>query len=119
ESSNVVLELPDELKARKIHLTFHNSLIRPHVPNNDSRFPNREAKAFYDFGNDDKQEWFVEEIIGPEWSNDDYNLESNGLWLPLQTLGDVTWEPLSGVKELKALDRYLELRGIKWPRDLP
>ncbi|KIJ53924.1 hypothetical protein M422DRAFT_153804 [Sphaerobolus stellatus SS14] len=70
ESSNVVLDLPDELKARKIHATFHNSLIRPHVPNNDSWFPNREAKAFYDFGKDDEQEWFVEEIIGHEWSND-------------------------------------------------
>ncbi|KIJ46165.1 hypothetical protein M422DRAFT_165442 [Sphaerobolus stellatus SS14] len=69
-SSNVVLELPEELKARKIHVTFHNSLIRPHVPNNDTWFPNQEAKAFYDFGKDDKQEWFVEEIIGHEWTNE-------------------------------------------------
>ncbi|KIJ43688.1 hypothetical protein M422DRAFT_252930 [Sphaerobolus stellatus SS14] len=113
ESSNVVLELPEELKARKIHATFHNSLIRPHVPNNDTRFPNREAKAFYDFGTDNEQEWFVEVIIGHEWANE--GLQFRVQW----TLGDVTWEPLSGVKELEALDRYLELCGVKRPCDLP
>ncbi|KIJ22604.1 hypothetical protein M422DRAFT_258360 [Sphaerobolus stellatus SS14] len=113
ESSNVVLDLPDELKARKIHATFHNSLIRPHIPNNDSWFPNQESKAFYDFGKDSEQEWFIEEIIGHEWSND--GLQFRVQW----TLGDITWEPLSGVKELEALDWYLELRGVKRPRDLP
>ncbi|KIJ53782.1 hypothetical protein M422DRAFT_242040, partial [Sphaerobolus stellatus SS14] len=95
ESSNVVLELPDELKARKIHATFHNT------------------KAFYDFGQDNKQEWFIEEIIGHEWSND--GLQFRVQW----TLGDITWEPLSGVKELEALDRYLELHSVKRLRDLP
>ncbi|KIJ55431.1 hypothetical protein M422DRAFT_99359, partial [Sphaerobolus stellatus SS14] len=118
ESSNVVLELLDELKARKIHVTFHNSLIRPYVPNNDAQLPNREAKAFYDFGKDDEQEWFVEEIIGHEWSND--GLQFRVQW----TLGNVTWEPpvtepLSGVKELEALDYYLELHSVKRPCDLP
>ncbi|KIJ42777.1 hypothetical protein M422DRAFT_253864, partial [Sphaerobolus stellatus SS14] len=96
ESSNVVLEILKELKARKIHATFHNK-----------------AKAFYDFGKDDEQEWFIEEIIGHEWTND--GLQFRVQW----TLGDVTWEPLSGVKELEGLDRYLELCGIKRLRDLP
>ncbi|KIJ52171.1 hypothetical protein M422DRAFT_156908, partial [Sphaerobolus stellatus SS14] len=112
---------PEELKARKIHATFHNNLIRPYIPNNDTRFANHEAKAFYDFGPkpnhgntmDDKQEWFVDEIIGHEWIN-------GGLQFRVQwTLGDITWEPLAGVKELEALDRYLELHGIKHPCDLP
>ena len=34
------------------------------------------------------------------------------------TLGDVTWEPLAEFKELKALDEYLDLHGVKRPRDL-
>ncbi|KIJ57333.1 hypothetical protein M422DRAFT_238927 [Sphaerobolus stellatus SS14] len=96
ESSNVVIELPEELKARKIHMTFHNK-----------------AKAFYDFGKDDEQEWFVEEIIGHEWTNE--GLQFRVQW----TLGDITWESLSGVKELEALDRYLELCSIKRLCDLP
>ncbi|KIJ48183.1 hypothetical protein M422DRAFT_162957 [Sphaerobolus stellatus SS14] len=65
-SSNVVIELPEELKARKIHTTLHNSHIRPYIPNNDMWFPNQEAKAFYDFGKDKEQEWFFEAIIGHE-----------------------------------------------------
>src|ERR1700710_931248 len=94
-------------------MTFHNSLIRPYIPNNDTWFPNHETKAFYDFGKDDAQEWFVDEIIGHEWTNE--GLQFRVQW----TLGDVTWEPLSGVKELEALDRYLELWGVKRSRDLP
>ena len=113
ESSNVTLELPEELKSRKIHSTFHTSLIRPYIPNNDEWFPNREAKAFYDFGSNNEQEWFVDEIIGHEWTNEE--LQFRVQW----TLRDVTWEPLSGVKELEALDRYLELQGVKRCRDLP
>ena len=35
------------------------------------------------------------------------------------TLGDVTWEPLVECKELEALDEYLDLCGVKQPRDLP
>jgi hypothetical protein len=35
------------------------------------------------------------------------------------TLGDVTWESLADCKELTALDDYLELHGVKKPRELP
>ena len=33
-------------------------------------------------------------------------------------LGDTTWEPLETVNELKALDEYLELEGVKEPLSL-
>jgi hypothetical protein len=33
-------------------------------------------------------------------------------------LGDLTWEPLDVVEDLKALDDYLELEGIQEPSDL-
>ena len=84
--------------------TFDTSLVRPFVPNNEVQFPKREAKSFYDFGNDDDQEWFVEEIIAHKWEGDK-NLSLQVRW----TLGDVTWEPYNICKDLEALDRYLEL----------
>ena len=71
-------------------------------------------KSFYDFGQDDKQEWLVEEITSHQWSN------SKELELVVMrwTLGSTTWEPLASCKDLKALDLYLELQGIAHPRDL-
>ena len=84
--------------------TFHTSLIRPFVPNDEVQFPKWEAKSFYDFGNDDDQEWFVEEIIAHRWEGDK-NLSLQVRW----TIGDVPWEPYNICKDLEALDRYLEI----------
>ena len=109
ESSNITLELPQELKNRKINPTFHTNLVRPYIQNNDILFPKRDTKVFYDFGNDEDQEWLVEEILAHKWTNN--NLELQVKW----TLGDVTWELLSSCKDLEALDVYLELRGAKAP----
>ena len=114
ESSNVTLDLPEDLKKRKVHPTFHTSLIRQHVPNDDNRFPRRDTHVEYDMGENDETEWFVEEIIGHHWK------PKGGLELRVQwTLGDVTWEPLRNCNELEALDRYLELHGVKTPHELP
>ena len=113
ESSNVTLELPPELEGRRIHPTFHTNLVRPHHPNDEELFPKREAKAYYDFGNDDEQEWLVEEILDHAWRG--RQLELQVLW----TLGDKTWEPLQNCKDLVALDDYLELQGVRRPGDLP
>ena len=67
KTSNVTLDLPAELKDRRITPTFHVSLIRLHVPNDDTLFPRRDAKSHYDFGGSDKPEWFVDEIITHRW----------------------------------------------------
>ena len=75
-------------------------------------FLKRDTKVFYDFGNNEDQEWLVEEILAHKWTNN--NLKFQVKW----TLGDVTWEPLSSCKDLDALDVYLELRGAKAPQDL-
>ncbi len=32
--------------------------------------------------------------------------------------GDTTWEPHSNCNKLQALDKYLELMGVKYPRQL-
>ena len=109
DSSNVTLELPPELKDMRISPTFHTNLVQPYVKNNDILFPKREARSYYDFGNNDEQEWFVDEILAHKWT--DNSLELQVKW----TLGDVTWEPIDSCKNLEALDSYLELRGVTRP----
>ena len=113
DSLNVTLELPPELRDRRISPTFHTNLVRPYVKNNDVLFPKREAKSYYDFGNNNEQEWFVDKLLAHKWA--DNNMELQVKW----TLGDVTWEPIDSCKNLEALDSYLELRGVTCPRDLP
>ena len=59
DTSNYTLELPTGLN---VHPTFHVELLRKHEPNDDNIFPHRDARAFYDVGNDEEQEWLVDEI---------------------------------------------------------
>ena len=62
-ASTVTLELPPELTKRRILPTFHASLIRQHVANNDDLFPHRDITSFYNFGAEGDQEWLIDEII--------------------------------------------------------
>ena len=68
---------------------------------------------YYDFGNNDGQEWFVDEILAHKWTTN--KLELQAKWM----LGDVTWEPIDSCKTLEALDTYLEFRGVTCLGDLP
>ena len=104
----VTLELPPELIAQRVHPTFHASLLRAHVPNDDARFPRHDTKSYYDFRAADKPGWFIDEILAHHWV-DPMGLELQVRW----TLGDMTWEPIASCKELTALDKYLELCGVK------
>ena len=56
-SDTYTLDLPDQLKVRRVHPMFHVGLLRAHEPNNDTMFPRRDTQAFYDVGNDDEAEW--------------------------------------------------------------
>jgi hypothetical protein len=112
-ASTVRLELPVALVARCITPTFHASLIKPHIPNDDKRFPHHYVLKHYDFGQEAKEEWFVDEIIAHQWQ--DASLELQVRW----SLGDTTWEPLANCKQLEALDAYLELQGVISPKALP
>jgi hypothetical protein len=106
DESSYTLELPDELLKRRIHPTFHAKLLRPAILNDDTRFPNREAIFFYDFGDDPEREWLVDSIV-------DHHLIGNTIKFDvLWETGEVTREPLQNCKELAALERYLELHGV-------
>ena len=88
-------------------------LVQKFVANNNKLFPKRDTKSFYDFSQDNKQEWLIEEITSHQWLNLKA-LELEVRW----TLGDTTWEPLAACKDLEALDLYLELQGVAHPHDL-
>jgi transposase InsO family protein len=112
-TSRYTLELPTALQERRLNPTFHVSLLRPYRATDDYMFPNRVHPEPYDFGAPDDQEWFVDEIVGHRWT-DEQDLELEVQW----SLGDTTWEPLSTCKDLEALDRYLELHGARRPAQL-
>lgn len=112
-TSNYVLDLSDELKARRIHPRFHASLLRPFQPNDDGIFPSRESKHFYDFGMPDDDEWLVDEIIGHQFINN--TIQFNVRW----TAGDHTWEDWDVVRSLEAVDNYFSLMGVKRWQELP
>src|SRR5260221_5781528 len=72
--SNYTLKLPIELEARNIHRTFHVSLLKPHVLNDDNRFPSRDVHVLYDFRHGDEMEQSMEEILAHQW-------DGRKLWL--------------------------------------
>ncbi|QRV72049.1 Transposon Tf2-1 polyprotein [Ceratobasidium sp. AG-Ba] len=112
DASTYTLELPEELKKRRINPVFHGSLLRPHYPNNDLLFPSRDANHYYDFGEDPETEWVVEDILNHKYQG------KNIMFLVKWSKGDQTWESLQRCSDLEALDRYLELQGVTEPEEL-
>ncbi|KZS89827.1 hypothetical protein SISNIDRAFT_390919, partial [Sistotremastrum niveocremeum HHB9708] len=113
DSSTAKLELPEELKKRNIHPMFHMDVLRPHIRNDEELFPHRDSKAFYDFGGDDEQEWFVDEINSHRWQGSKVYFHVK--W----SAGDDTWEPLENCKDLQPLEDYLVLQNVTDPLSLP
>ena len=105
--SRYTLDLPPELKARRIHPSFHVSRLRTFNINDDNLFPRREARAYYDFSKAEDNEWLVDEIIAHQWKGTKVS------FLVQWNLRDTTLEPYSECMDLMALDRYLELLGIE------
>lgn len=112
-TSSYRIELPTQLRARRLHDRFHRSKLRPYQANDDALFPHRESHASYDFGTPDDQEWLVDEIVAHKWDNK--KLSFHVRW----NLGDTTWEPHKNCKDLQALDEYLQLMGVENPEKLP
>jgi hypothetical protein len=113
ESSTVLLDLPEDLRNRRLHPRFHTNLIRPHFPNDSELFPNRQIGQFYDLGKEPDAEYRVERITAHRWSGK--QIEFYVQW----ELGDFTWEPKINVIDLEALQNYINLRGAKTINDLP
>ncbi|EIN03334.1 hypothetical protein PUNSTDRAFT_27305, partial [Punctularia strigosozonata HHB-11173 SS5] len=82
DASVYLIDLPADLKARRVHPRFHITKLRPHVPNDDALFPGREPANFYDFGQAEDLEYEVEEIVTHEWHGNE------ALFLVRWTLGD-------------------------------
>ena len=74
-SLNITIELPQEFKDRRINPTFHTSLVWPYIKNDDILFPKRDTKVHYDFGNNEDQEWLIEEILAHKWNNNDLEFQ--------------------------------------------
>lgn len=105
-TSNYQLDLPDEMKSRHILNRFHVDRLRPCLENDDTLFPHREAKFFYDYGTPEEDEWYVDAIVGHAWQG--RKIKFNVQW----SLGDTTWEPYDHCKDLVALDEYLALHRV-------
>ena len=99
------LELPVHLKRRGVHDTFHSSLLRIHVPNDDWLFPRRMDTQF-GASPDTKDEWAVDTIKSHAGTGENTVFEI--LWKS----GDVTWMPFYQIRHLQALETYLELMGV-------
>ena len=102
-----MLNLPNQLKAHRVHPTFHMKLLQAHEPNNDTMFPRRDTQVFYK-----DAEWVVNKLVAHRWKG--AQIEFLVKW----NLGDTTWEPYAHCKELEALDRYLKLQGAASVRQL-
>lgn len=113
ERSIYRLELPEDLKKKRVHDRFHVNLLKPYLESDAMLFPDREKPVPYDFGAPANTEEVVEEIVDHEWHGS--KLMFNVHW----SLGDRTLEPLSKCQKLKALDAYLTLQGVSNPLNLP
>jgi hypothetical protein len=108
--SRYKLELPAALTARSIHPVFHSSLLRPYFPNDLAIFPRRDSQHEFDFGLPDDREWLVEDIVKHAWEG--RGKKTIKFYIKWIASDEVTKEPYESVKDLEALDRYLDLQGV-------
>ena len=99
------VNLPDSLKARGIHPTFHASKLRPHDSKSDRLFPGRLDEQIISPPGEDV-EWKVTRILSHVGQGKYADFEV--LW----DAGDRTWLPYAQVSHLRALDEYCELIGV-------
>lgn len=106
-----MLDIPAELKQRGVHLAFHASLLRIHMPNDDRRFPGRQLPQIVSLGK-------VEELT-VKHINDHHGQGPDMLFEVVYTSGDSIWLPYPEVERLEALTHYLEAQGASSVNDLP
>jgi len=112
EGATYQLALSDELTKRGVNRSFHASLLRAHVPNDDRRFPRRMPIQIPGFG-EKPDEWIVDRIVT-------HHGKGTGSEFQVQwKAGDRTWATYREVAHLNALDHYCELMGVKDVSELP
>ena len=112
EGATYQLDLSEELVKRGINPVFHASLLKPHMPNDDRRFPGRLPSQILGFGKR-PDEWIIEAIV------DHHRKGINSDFQILWKAGDKSWAPYRKVAHLMAMERYCELMGTEGPYDLP
>ncbi|KAF8748998.1 hypothetical protein RHS01_10343 [Rhizoctonia solani] len=104
--------LPPELMRRGIRPTFHASLLKPYIPDEDRRFPRHNYSRFISLEGDE-DEWAVEKITNHRGRGNRAMFEV--LWYG----GEITWEPIKAIRHLVVFRQYLEILGIKHAHQLP
>ena len=112
EGATYQLELSDELTKHGINRSFHMSLLRPHVLNDDHCFPGRMPAQIPGFG-EKPDEWIVDQILTHHGKGTGSKFQI--LW----KAGDKMWTSYCEVAHLNALDQYCELMGVKDASELP
>lgn len=112
----VKLALPEELINRRIHNKFHVSRLRKAHLSDLEMFPHRDSNVFYDFGGNDELESVVRDILAHKWEG--RNHDKLTFYVRYED-GDAEWREWALCEDLKALDDYLQLRGVENPTDLP
>lgn len=107
------LDLPSNMKQRGIHNVFHSSLLRPHIPNDDRRFPGRLENQLGISLDGETNEWAVDKITNH------YGRRTKSLFEILWKSGDKSWMPYDQAKRLQALPEYLEAVGVSDVKELP
>ncbi|KZV94416.1 hypothetical protein EXIGLDRAFT_560176, partial [Exidia glandulosa HHB12029] len=105
DGSTFELDLPTDLRARGINPTFHATLLRPFVPNDDARFPGRQLTQLPGF-KQQSEDWNVIEITSH------YGKGRELLFEVRWSTGHVTWERVREVRHLSAFNAYLEAMGV-------
>ena len=112
EGATYQLGLSNELIKRGVNQAFHTSLLRPHMPNDDRRFPGRQPFQIPEF-REKPEEWIVDSIVIHHGKGLDSEFQV--LW----KIGDKTWVQYCKVVHLNALGWYCELMGVKDTAGLP
>jgi hypothetical protein len=104
-NNSYMIELPDSLKQRGIHPTFHSSRLRIHRPNDDRLFPGRSDSQTLELDNPDG-EWAIDRILSHVGAHEDAIFEIK--W----KTGDITWMPYQQMTADGAVSDYFEIIGI-------